>query len=844
MRVSHHKSLLIKIKINIKLLDLKKCNDNNLINKNYMIKKPEFYQKITQNEDQLCNARNCMINKINKNKYFKKLLELEFNHRKIKNIRYSLRKLYINKLYNQFNHILNESLIFNNCIITKKNKNYSSKNCFNNDDIQILIKKYEDLLHTKKDDNDQLIQIEQKLQNLSNDAIERKHQRFIDTAHHYNNNNLEKKLLNHFNDDNDNEAVINYNNKELFSDVDIVYNSMDYIHNLIGKKKSLNLVNDDEKLREDIINLSYYDDHKQESKLFSKEELDYALNHFPNTKSIGLDGKGYQLLKILNSSDLLSNIILKIINKMYLLSTYPELLNVSKLFLLKKRSFIKKFSDFRGITITNNFKNIINYMRFKRNEPQFIEHTNSNHAAYKKGIGCEITMYGMSVAINKLTSKNKKLYMAISDLNKAFDNLCRNGIILTVYKSGISGRNLRLLSDELNNTKCEIVYNGIHSLQIKISEGAPQGHNEGGHLYNIYTNPTLKGVLSIIKTYVYDTNISAVYYADDGMKVALNIEDLQNAINIESHILYQWNLDTNPTKSKIVKFTTSKKIKENIFNKELDLIMNGEKLKWDAIKSNIINFIGFDLNFNIRNYMKYHLKQKLIKFKYLKKKLYFNNTLGGGIDIEIQTTLYKVKIRMAMIFGLKSIFLNQTDYKELNSLQKKYLSTIIGGGQKMENMSMRILLGILQLSDFIIKLKLSMYYDIFRTNKDVFSGLIKKNYIEAFDLYIKNNNSYNGIHNKWIYPTYDYIQCSETWNIDRKYLDIHNLQSSRNEWIKIINRNYKKIYQKELDQFLSNNGRLFTMIFGLSHFMEKYRNKIYSGFIDELRILMITTYPL
>ena len=530
-------------------------------------------------------------------------------------------------------------------------------------------------------------------------------------------------------------------------------------------------------------------------------------------------------------------ITLCLINKIYELSVYPDLLNIAKLFSLKKKSYVTSFGDFRGITITNNFKNIINYMRFKRNEVTYNLKTNQNHAAYRKGIGCELVMYGLSISINKLTLKNKKVYLAISDLNKAFDNVNRAGIIINVYKAGISGRNLRLLHDELKNTKCEIVYNGIHSLQIKINQGVPQGHNEGGPIYNIYTNPTLIKLFQLVKLYVYSKNISAVYYADDGWKIALDLKILQKLIDIESESLSIWNLDCNPNKSKIIKYTRSKNIFNKIFTKEFDIIMNGEKIKWNKINSNIVKFLGFNLNFNIKNYLLYHFKMKIKNFKYLRKKLHFNNTLGANIDIDIQVKLYKIEIRMTMFFGLKSIYLKSEDYRDLESVQNGYMTTIIGCGQKAESLSLRMLLGIPKASDFIIRLKLLMYYDIFKANNDIFSIFIKENYRETFNKYRINNNSMDGIKHKWFYTTYDYIHCIKLWQLDDDYTDINNLPSSKKEWKRIINQKYKEIYRNELDNFLQRNGKIFTLIFGLKCMYDKYKNKIYSGVIDELKII-------
>ena len=52
---------------------------------------------------------------------------------------------------------------------------------------------------------------------------------------------------------------------------------------------------------------------------------------------------------------------------------------------------------------------------------------------------------------------------------------------------GIKGRNIRLTHNELNNSKAIIVWNKKYSKEITIKDGLPQGYNEAGPIYNVYT---------------------------------------------------------------------------------------------------------------------------------------------------------------------------------------------------------------------------------------------------------------------------------------------------------------------------------------------------------------------
>ena len=53
----------------------------------------------------------------------------------------------------------------------------------------------------------------------------------------------------------------------------------------------------------------------------------------------------------------------------------------------------------------------------------------------------------------------------------------------------------------------------------------------------------------------------------------------------------------------------------------------------------------------------------------------------------------------------------------------------------------------------------------------------------------------------------------------------------------IVNRLYRERYRAELETFLSGNGRILSLIFGRGAMHRKYRSKIYSGFLHELKLL-------
>ena len=109
----------------------------------------------------------------------------------------------------------------------------------------------------ENNNNNKCTKLEQKIQELSDEILKEKQLKFIKTAHHYNNNNLEKQLFNHFNDDINDECIIKYKDEILMSDNEIISKSMEYYKELYGSEKPLNCIKNDKLLINKIIENSY-----------------------------------------------------------------------------------------------------------------------------------------------------------------------------------------------------------------------------------------------------------------------------------------------------------------------------------------------------------------------------------------------------------------------------------------------------------------------------------------------------------------------------------------------------------------------------------------------------------
>ena len=259
-KFSNHKPLIINISVNSEKLKNIKYKDKSLKKNNFTINVPKYKCKITKDTVLLHNARKYLIKQIKENNVFNNLLKIDLSNVNVKDIRYSLKKQYINQLYNEFNFMVNKSLIYNDCIIQIRNNKIVNNDSLINHEMNQLLDEYEKEIE-QNGNQEKIDDIELRLKNHSEKLIQLKHEHFINTAHHYNKNNLEKQLFKHFDDNYSNDAIIKYKGKYLFSDLDVIQNSMDCVNDLIGKSKTLRSIKNENFVLNQIINKTYCTDH-------------------------------------------------------------------------------------------------------------------------------------------------------------------------------------------------------------------------------------------------------------------------------------------------------------------------------------------------------------------------------------------------------------------------------------------------------------------------------------------------------------------------------------------------------------------------------------------------------
>ena len=132
------------------------------------------------------------------------------------------------------------------------------------------------------------------------------------------------------------------------------------------------------------------------------------------------------------------------------------------------------------------------------------------------------------------------------DLQKAFDSVPHQRLILKLERLGITGNLLRWIKNFLSERKQRVVLNGISSDWTDVISGVPQGSVLGPILFILYVNDLPDKVKSYCKTFADDTKL---YKEIDNLK---DYEDLQDDIYELCRWTTKWLLFFNANKCKVL----------------------------------------------------------------------------------------------------------------------------------------------------------------------------------------------------------------------------------------------------------------------------------------------------
>jgi hypothetical protein len=284
---------------------------------------------------------------------------------------------------------------------------------------------------------------------------------------------------------------------------------------------------------------------------------------------------------------------------------------------------------------------------------------------YKHGRSCADIVWAQRMMISVVMRKQWTFNKMGIDMSRAFDTVKRTTIIDLLHEAGCSLDDIRLVQYLLSNTQLKVRVNNTLSEEFESLLGAFQGDSLSGKLFTL----VLAAAMHHLRAFSGRPNppVSELgmplewEYADDCDFADEDISVLQELEKYAQHILPQWNLTVNETKTEYQKIYLAKKGDTDEKNQPL---INNEP--WRSSKS-----LG-SLLCTEKDIASRCTKGEIAFRKYQKVWL-----MGSKISLDRKLRLYEAQVVSVIMYNANSWSPTKAALHKLDVTHRRHLRAIL-----------------------------------------------------------------------------------------------------------------------------------------------------------------------
>ena len=197
-------------------------------------------------------------------------------------------------------------------------------------------------------------------------------------------------------------------------------------------------------------------------------------------------------------------------------------------------------SNYHGISLLSNISKLFEKVILAKLQSP-TPSLNPLQGGFHSGYSPIHTAFVLQEAIQSIRESGKKAYVAMLDVEKAFDTVWHQGLFVKLQRKDIPSRIWHVLNNWYTSSSCSVLLCGKHSRPFPILQGVHQGAIPSPLLYSIFVDKLLNALdHSRLGARIGEVFCSAPMYADDLAQVASSPEELQAMLDIVSHYASQW----------------------------------------------------------------------------------------------------------------------------------------------------------------------------------------------------------------------------------------------------------------------------------------------------------------
>ena len=288
---------------------------------------------------------------------------------------------------------------------------------------------------------------------------------------------------------------------------------------------------------------------------FSYTRTKETIKNLPNGKSPGPDGLAYEFFKY--GGEPIFEYLSTIFENINRQEKVPTKWNEGNGALIHKGNGKQRtnIANYRPITMTNCvskiYANILNEELNEWAEKNDILSEEQN--GFRKNRCCTDNIYIIQQAINIQKTRRKPLYLAVLDLEKAYDNISRDFLYHMLDTMGCDKKAINIIKSLYMETKVRFKVNNTYTRWINSNQGLRQGCNMSPFLFAIVMEELIARIKELdIGIKIDGLRLCILLYADDIILIAESEEDLRKALICTRNFGSVCNLAISQNKSKII----------------------------------------------------------------------------------------------------------------------------------------------------------------------------------------------------------------------------------------------------------------------------------------------------
>ena len=411
---------------------------------------------------------------------------------------------------------------------------------------------------------------------------------------------------------------------------------------------------------------------EENNRSIAEGEVQSALGKMKAGKSPGVDGVNPECLA--KGGRVIVEWLVRLFNVCFMRGVVPlDWRSAVVVPLYKGKGDKYECSNFRGISLLSVVGKVYGRVLIERVQLGTEGMVGEEQGGFKRGRGCVDQVFVVRQVGEKHLAKGKDVFSAYMDLEKAYDNVDREGLWQVLRLYGIGGRLLNAVKSFYVESRACVRVGNSESDWFDVKVGLRQGCVMSPWLFNMY----IDGVMREMNARVGEVGVEMVggngeewklnqlLFADDTALVAESEEALQRLVGEFDRVCSRRKLRVNVGKSKVMRTTRSGE------GAGMNVSLGGRQL--EEVES--FKYLGSHIarDGTIAEEVKYRVKEASKCMGGLKSVM-SNRTLG----MAAKRRLYEGVVVPTAVYGAETWNMKEPDRKRLDVFEMRCLRSMAG----------------------------------------------------------------------------------------------------------------------------------------------------------------------